>query len=697
MEVSHMLGLLFLILCYLVGFTIISFFIPNLEQITEKAYTGKVIRLPAAFYIFPAAYTTGCFLMTWATYLSSYALNNLATQNGMDSPLIYGNLVTMILACILIAIGSIYHIKKESFKKIRSIFAPFRPCDCVYAVLALAISCFLMYYTFYVKGNTLNVGSSVHGDFSAHLAMIRSFSFSNNFPTQYPHYAGEDIRYHFLFQFMVGNLEYLGLRIDHAFNIPSILNFFHVLLLLYCLAVKITGKKFVACLSGFFFLARSSSALFQYLGQYDTTISGLKALLENTTYIGTTPNESWGLWNLNVYANQRHFALGISMLLVVVILYVQPLYTGAKRTAACIRESNGKIFLPFKWFRHSWLSMDGWRIESLRTAIFAGILIGACSFINGACTIAVLLVLFFIALASDRKVEYLILAIISVFLSFLASSFFINGSATQASFFFGFIAEHKSLFGVLNYLLTLTGIFVPVLLAAFTLEKNANRWLIVSFSAPIAQGFTLSLTRDVAVNHKYIMMGMMLCGIFLAVFVDWLWNKRKFMTRFVSIILILCMTATGLYDFYVLIRQNNSKTGLYSYKIDSSVTEWAKENSDSSDLWLTDTITLNELVLAGVMLYYGYPYLGWSAGYDTDSRNEKVIQMYEAETPSELRTLVEAEGIDYIVIDVNNRSAQWYTLNEENIRNTYECVFDDTETIGDPNWSTVIFDTSKPL
>ena len=36
----------------------------------------------------------------------------------------------------------------------------------------------------------------------------------NNFPTQYPHYGGQDVKYHFMFQFLVGNLEYLGFRLD---------------------------------------------------------------------------------------------------------------------------------------------------------------------------------------------------------------------------------------------------------------------------------------------------------------------------------------------------------------------------------------------------------------------------------------------------------------------------------------------------
>ena len=53
---------------------------------------------------------------------------------------------------------------------------------------------------FFMDGSDLRSGFTTFGDFSPHTAMIRSFSFHNNFPTQYPHYGGVDVKYHFMFQ-----------------------------------------------------------------------------------------------------------------------------------------------------------------------------------------------------------------------------------------------------------------------------------------------------------------------------------------------------------------------------------------------------------------------------------------------------------------------------------------------------------------
>ena len=85
------------------------------------------------------------------------------------------------------------------------------------------------------------------------------------------------------------------------------------------------------------------------------------------------------------------------------------------------------------------------------------------------------------------------------------------------------------------------------------------------------------------------------------------------------------------------------------------------------------------------MLYFGWPYYAWSAGYDTNGREPSVYAMYTAETPEELRALVEQYGIRYIVVDTDVRLREEFVVNEQNIINTFGLVFNDGET-----W---IFDT----
>lgn len=124
----------------------------------------------------------------------------------------------------------------------------------------------MMFYVFYIKDGILYSGLTVYGDYAPHTAMMRSFSAGNNFPTQYPHYGGADVKYHFMFQFLTGNLEYLGMRMDFAYNIVSTLSLVGFLMLLYQLALRITGKMCCGVLALFLFFFRSGMAFSDLYG-----------------------------------------------------------------------------------------------------------------------------------------------------------------------------------------------------------------------------------------------------------------------------------------------------------------------------------------------------------------------------------------------------------------------------------------------
>ena len=115
------------------------------------------------------------------------------------------------------------------------------------------------------------------------------------------------------------------------------------------------------------------------------------------------------------------------------------------------------------------------------------------------------------------------------------------------------------------------------------------------------------------------------------------------------------------------------------------------DNSDSKDIFLTPYYSLNNIVMGGAMLYYGWPYYAWSAGYDTDTRNLEVKRMYEADSSEELMQLIENNNIRFIVVDHDCRTSSEYRVREDVIEATYEAVFEhDT---GD--WMIRIFDTEK--
>jgi hypothetical protein len=83
-----------------------------------------------------------------------------------------------------------------------------------------------------------------------------------------------------MFQFLAGNLEFLGLRLDCAFNLPSIFALIGMFMLAYLLAVKITAKRSAGLLTCLFIAFRSSKTIFVWLAQLPKGTNPWTALAE---------------------------------------------------------------------------------------------------------------------------------------------------------------------------------------------------------------------------------------------------------------------------------------------------------------------------------------------------------------------------------------------------------------------------------
>ena len=296
-----MTGILYLILGSLCGKELAEIFVGQKK-------TGKNNRI---WLVLPGAFGVGMLAFGWVTYLIAWA----ASAPGADKPLIYGNLLTMAAGAVVL-----FCIYIQRYRKNKRIFTDkglikdketvLEGTD-IFSVLFVFLT-WIMFYVFYIKDGILYSGFTVFGDYAPHTAMMRSFSLQNNFPTQYPHFGGQDVKYHFMFQFLVGNLEFLGLRLDIAYNAASILALLGFLMLLYSIARRVVGSGKAGVLTVLFFFFRSALTFFQFLWEHLRAGNLLQVLQENTSFIGYTTNEDWGLWNFNVYLNQRHLCLWTS-------------------------------------------------------------------------------------------------------------------------------------------------------------------------------------------------------------------------------------------------------------------------------------------------------------------------------------------------------------------------------------------------
>ena len=161
-----------------------------------------------------------------------------------------------------------------------------------------------------------------------------------------------------MFQFLTGNLEYLGMRMDFAYNIVSTLSLVGFLMLLYQLALRITGKMCCGVLALFLFFFRSGMAFFRFVWEHIQAGNLVETLEENTSFIGYTVNENWGLWNFNVYLNQRHLAFGLLMVTLALYLFMDWLEAGTaheEKGILWIKKQNlfeGRMEKAEIWIRH---------------------------------------------------------------------------------------------------------------------------------------------------------------------------------------------------------------------------------------------------------------------------------------------------------------------------------------------------------
>ena len=571
----------------------------------------------------------------------------------------------------------------------------------LFGLLAAFIT-YMMFYVFYMKDGILYSGLTVYGDYAPHTAMIRSFSMGNNFPTQYPHYGGADVKYHFMFQFLAGNLEYLGMRMDVAYNIVSLTSLTGFLMLLYQLALRITGKMCCGVLTIFLFFFRSGMAFFRFVWEHIQAGNLLETLTENVSFIGYTTNENWGLWNFNVYLNQRHLAFGLLMVTLALYLFMDWLEAGT------MHEEKG-----FVWMKKRLFSKEGWRSRNLEQALLMGLFLGLCAFWNGAAVIGGLLILCGFAVFSDGKLDYLIMAAVTIFFSYLQTKIFISGSAMSPQIYLGFLAEDKTVWGVVQYLFWMSGVFFLGLLVLVWFMRRRERAILLGFIFPTIFAFVLLMTPDINVNHKYIMISYAFLTIFWAWTICNLWTGervnrnvqiaderktedieneikketsqsdvktgrdrkiRKFAGKVLAAILTICLSITGIYDFAVIVKGNGPGRRV-AVNMNSDLTCWLAEHLDKNDLLLTPEYSMNEVTMSGVMLYCGWPYYAWSAGYDTNYRAAQAVTIYTTSDSETLKSTVKQEKITYILFEEGSEFEQ-QVCQEETIAATYEKVYE---------------------
>lgn len=608
------------------------------------------------------ATSVGLLLLSWLTYGLAYLFNCFIPSS--IHPLLPANLLVLLGLSAWLAM-IIYKKRADLFSGWPKIKQACRGQSVGFLLAVLLFwvlfSVWLMFGTFYRIGTQIHAGYSVFSDFAPHTALVSSFSRGRNWPTEYPHFPRDGISYHFMFFFLCGNLNVLGLPIDWAINVPSLLSFLSFCVLLGFLAVRLTGRTATFFLTPLMLFFRSSAAFFTHLHSLFNTYGRgpqafshiLSALWHQASFIGNTPNDDWGLWGINVYANQRHFLSGFSLLLIVLLIVLPDLQAG--------------MHVGLKHF----FKPDGWRPLSPDVKKRYALALLICLLLpywHGSALIALLLILVPVALFSIHRLFILLLAVASVFSALLQSQFF-SGRASrvvQPRLYFGFISADRSLPGILIYLLHVTGIALPLLAIAFFMPGRRRKILISSFLLPLIFAFTVSLTPDVTVNHKYVIISIALSNIYLADLLVRLWSAGKkpaIRARLTAIVLCFPLMITGLYECRIMENINQNTISIDS---NSPLVNWITANTQPDDVFVTAPYHYHSFFLSGRSTWFGHSYYAWSAGHDTAHRYE-LLCLFLSGFGGDLKAvheLIEKEDLSFLMIDDTLRRNEELPLDE---------------------------------
>ena len=545
------------------------------------------------------------------------------------------------------------------FKNITNFFK--QHLDLIFISLMGVFSFWLMFSTFGYQDGYFVIDSKLYSDFGAHLPLIRSFSFGDNFPRpEYPFYHGEPIRYHYLFYLLVGWLERLGVNLAFALNFLSSLGFWLLLVMIYKLARLFFKKSLAGILAVVLFLFNGSFSWVEYFNRHGLSLTSLLEIPKQTQFASFGP---WSgqlvsaFWSLNIYTNQRHLGLshGLMLWLVYLVAKTLPWHKGGL-TISLVQKSRFKLKLtPLPL--------------CLQLAVV--LTLGLFPLLHQAAY--VMFGIFFISwvaiysryyLRQKRlTIKYFLPFGVGGVLSLFTFYFFTNGSGQEIVRAVGYLSPDKTGLGLVRYWWYNLGLYLliwPVLLFWFLKKKNV---FLAIFSFYFLVANLARLSPDMINNHKLVNMFVIGLNTFVAGGIVLIKNFRlkvkncnkkcslaidKIKNLMLAVVVFFLM-AGGLVDIWPIL---NDQTGKLPDYPRSPVMRLVLKRTEPNAQVLSNIYFYNPASLVGRQLYLDYGYFSWSMGYnDTQKRADLRLLFSPKLDRLTWCRLVKKHGIDYVLLD----------------------------------------------
>ncbi|MDP3994625.1 MAG: hypothetical protein Q8P91_02250 [bacterium] len=572
---------------------------------------------------------------------------------------------------------------------LKNVFINLTIFELFFSLALLIFSFWLMFHSFsYNSVNyTFGIGSHLWSDFGSHIPLMRSFSLGYNFPPQFPLFAGENIRYHFMFYFLAGALEKLDGNLAYGLNLISSLGFWAMLLMIYSFAKKIfDGAKLVGVLAVIITLFNSSLTFVNYFQQHNIfLISTIKEILNNHSFIANGPYDSYDkittFWSLNIYLNQRHLALAFAAALFVIYIYYE---------AFCLQKKCelGQFILVMAVFA----LLPLWHAQVFVMVLVISFLINLL-FMRKANRNSLLYFASYIAILPLGFVQIAWLNNLNPFL-FISGLIGFNLDSLKTSrltlikYEPGYlIPKPVILFSFVDWWFENLGLLSLLIIDAFLLLARKLKLLFICFLSIFFLGYLFRFAPDIATNHKFFNFFVILANMFVASFLVRLW-RRHLPAKLLAGVLLFFLILSGVMEFFPVV--NDSEIEVKDWKA-NVLGEWVEKNTSKEAIFLTSNNIYHPVSLAGRKVFMGWPYFAWSAGSDTDARGRIVQEIYDSGNKQNTRALLKGNNISFVVLeDQPDQKLSWQ--NKIFFDNNFEKVFDNFE--GDLHY--LVYEVTSP-
>jgi hypothetical protein len=586
-----------------------------------------------------AGFLAGLCLITWPTYLLAVAF--CRTEN----PLLWANL--LVLAPILVLV-----LGKGRPLEFRNPAASLG--DWVFAGLVLAFACLLMFGTFWLADGKLKMGSVVWNDFGPNLSLVQSFAVGRNFPTEYPHFGGSPIRYHFFFWFLTGNLTFLGLPIDWSLNLLSALVLTAMLVLVAVLGEVLFGSRASGRLGAALFFFHGTLSYIPFLAAAGSPSAALNAVLGLKHWLRSIypyPGEQWGIWSVGTFLVQRHLPMTMGILLIIVIFVLQNFRKRAPEEQAGPAPD---------------------RETFVAGCVFCGILLGLLPLWNSAIFVAGGGLLAAMGVFFPRRLALLGLLVLSAVIALpqvLALKAGETGPVAEL-FRWGYVVDPPTLPNVAEYFAFTFGLKTALALGTVVLVAGTPRRFFGALASLLALAFFTKLSRDPMNNHKFLHLWMLLLNLYAAYALIAIW-RRGTAGKVASVLALMLIAAGGLIELF---RLRNDDVMNVPYR--GKLYDWIVRETRPEDVFLTHRHVHHPILLAGRRVFYAWPYFGWSMGYNTAERDAVYRELLGEQNPAKLLENLRRNRIAYVAIDDEMRKGEFGpTLNEAVCERYFAKVF----------------------